>query len=199
MRCISSRFVRLRLRPGAGSLAEAARTLRSEASHPRRGRELSGGMVAMVQRGEWFELCDAEGPAALQVGKSANDSVSRLPISWRHHRARGARSQAVAAYLKHDVVYRLSRFQTGPNIGDWFVVMTYSDDMAYEKALASIEQDADANRPLPRLQSSRRGLTAKWSSISIFGTVDFNALVCLASQTAVAVASADVSSGSNAP
>jgi len=77
--------------------------------------------------------------------------------------------------------------------------VTYSDDMAYEKAQASIEQDANANRPLPRLQSSRRGLAAKWSSISIFGTVDFNALVCLASQTAVAVASADVSSGSNTP
>src|SRR3954471_4454320 len=26
-----------------------------------------------------------------------------------------------AVYLKHGVVYRLSRFQTGPNVGDWFV------------------------------------------------------------------------------
>jgi hypothetical protein len=29
--------------------------------------------------------------------------------------------------LKHGVVYRLSRFQTGPNAGDWFVVVQYAD------------------------------------------------------------------------
>ena len=28
-----------------------------------------------------------------------------------------------AAYLKHGVAYRLSRFETGPNAGDWFVVV----------------------------------------------------------------------------
>jgi hypothetical protein len=28
-----------------------------------------------------------------------------------------------AAFLKHGVGYRLSRFQTGPNIGDWFVIV----------------------------------------------------------------------------
>ena len=30
-----------------------------------------------------------------------------------------------AAYVKHGVSYRLSRFQTGPNVGDWFVVVQY--------------------------------------------------------------------------
>ena len=32
-----------------------------------------------------------------------------------------------AAYLKHGVTYRLSRFQTGPNAGDWFVVVSYAE------------------------------------------------------------------------
>ena len=32
-----------------------------------------------------------------------------------------------AVYLKHGVAYRLSRFQTGPNAGDWFVVVQYAD------------------------------------------------------------------------
>ena len=32
-----------------------------------------------------------------------------------------------AAYLKHGVAYRLSRFETGPNAGDWFVVVQYDD------------------------------------------------------------------------
>jgi hypothetical protein len=54
--------------------------------------------------------------------------------------------QLKAAYLKHGVVYRLSRFQTGPNIGDWFVVVTYADDTAYEKAQASIAQDAECQQ-----------------------------------------------------
>ena len=35
----------------------------------------------------------------------------------------------------------------------------------------------NANRPLPRLQSSQRGLAKKWSSISIFDTAGFAALV----------------------
>ena len=32
-----------------------------------------------------------------------------------------------AIYLKHGVAYRLSRFRTGPNVGDWFVVVQYAD------------------------------------------------------------------------
>ena len=41
-----------------------------------------------------------------------------------------------AIYLKYGVGYRLSRFQTGPNEGDWFVIVTYADETAYEKAQA---------------------------------------------------------------
>jgi hypothetical protein len=45
-----------------------------------------------------------------------------------------------AYYLKHGVAYRLSRFQTGPNAGDWFVVVQYADQMAYEKGADSFCQ-----------------------------------------------------------
>lgn len=46
-----------------------------------------------------------------------------------------------AAYLKYGIGYRLSRFQTGPNAGDWFVVVQYADQTAYETAQAAIAQD----------------------------------------------------------
>ena len=51
-----------------------------------------------------------------------------------------------AAYLKHGIGYRLSRFQTGPNVGDWFVVVQYADQTAYEKAQATIAQDPEIQR-----------------------------------------------------
>jgi hypothetical protein len=51
-----------------------------------------------------------------------------------------------AAYLKHGVTYRLSRFQTGPNVGDWFVVAQYADETAYEKAQADIAQDPECQQ-----------------------------------------------------
>ena len=51
-----------------------------------------------------------------------------------------------AAYLKHGVAYRLSRFQTGPNVGDWFVVVQYADQTAYEKAQAAIAQDPECQQ-----------------------------------------------------
>jgi hypothetical protein len=47
-----------------------------------------------------------------------------------------------AAYLKHGIVYRLSRFETGPNRGDWLVVVQY-DQAAQEKLQAAIAQDAE--------------------------------------------------------
>ena len=43
-----------------------------------------------------------------------------------------------AAYRKHGIVYRLSQFQTGPNTGDWFVVVQYDES---EKLQAAIAQD----------------------------------------------------------
>jgi hypothetical protein len=51
-----------------------------------------------------------------------------------------------AAYLKLGVAYRLSRFQTGPNVGDWFVVVQYADQAAYEKAQAAIAQDPECQQ-----------------------------------------------------
>jgi hypothetical protein len=51
-----------------------------------------------------------------------------------------------AAYLKYGIVYRLSRFETGPSVGDWFVVVTYADQAAYEKAQAAIAQDLECQQ-----------------------------------------------------
>ena len=48
-----------------------------------------------------------------------------------------------AIYLKYGVGYRLGRFQTGPNEGDWLVVVTYADATAYEKAQALFTQDPE--------------------------------------------------------
>jgi hypothetical protein len=48
-----------------------------------------------------------------------------------------------ATYRKYGVGYRLSRFQTGPNEGDWLVIVTYADATAYEKAQALFSQDAE--------------------------------------------------------
>jgi cytidylate kinase len=50
-----------------------------------------------------------------------------------------------AAYLKHGVTYRLSQFQTGPNVGDWFVVVT-CDQAAQEKAQAAIAKDPECQQ-----------------------------------------------------
>jgi hypothetical protein len=48
-----------------------------------------------------------------------------------------------AIYLKYGVGYRLSRFETGPNEGDWLVVVTYGDATAYEKAQALFSRDQE--------------------------------------------------------
>lgn len=48
-----------------------------------------------------------------------------------------------AVLLKHGVAYRLSRFQTGPDVGDWLVVVQYADSTACEKAQASFAQDPE--------------------------------------------------------
>lgn len=50
-----------------------------------------------------------------------------------------------AAYLKHGIVYRLSRFETGPNRGDWLVVVQY-DQAAHEALQAAIAQDAECQQ-----------------------------------------------------
>ena len=48
-----------------------------------------------------------------------------------------------AVLLKHGVAYRLSRFQTGQNVGEWMVVVQYADWMAYAKAQDGFAQDPD--------------------------------------------------------
>ncbi len=55
-------------------------------------------------------------------------------------------AQLKSAYLKHGVAYRLSRFQTGPYVGDWFVVVQYADQSAYENAQAAIAQDPECQQ-----------------------------------------------------
>jgi hypothetical protein len=49
------------------------------------------------------------------------------------------------ACLKHGTVYRLSRFGTGPNRGDWLVVVQY-DQAAHETLQAAIAQDAECQQ-----------------------------------------------------
>ena len=50
-----------------------------------------------------------------------------------------------AYYLKHGVAYRLSRFEIGPNVGDWLVVVQY-DQTAHEKLQAAIAQDPECQQ-----------------------------------------------------
>ena len=50
-----------------------------------------------------------------------------------------------AAYVKHGVSYRLGRFQTGPNTGDWFVVVQY-DQTVHEMAQTAIAQDPECQQ-----------------------------------------------------
>ena len=50
-----------------------------------------------------------------------------------------------AAYLKHGIAYRLSRFETGPNAGDWLVIVTYEAEIA-DKAQAAIAQDPECQQ-----------------------------------------------------
>src|SRR5689334_5297543 len=50
-----------------------------------------------------------------------------------------------AAYLKHGIAYRLSRFESGPNAGDWFVMVTY-DQMAQDRLQAAIARDPDCQQ-----------------------------------------------------
>jgi hypothetical protein len=81
-------------------------------------------------------------PMALQIGRN------QVTLSAISHYRGGAIDEVAplaqtlkAIYLKHGVGYRLSRFQTGPNEGDWLVVVTYADAAAYEKAQALFAQD----------------------------------------------------------
>ena len=48
-----------------------------------------------------------------------------------------------AILQKHGVAYRVSRFQTGQNVGDWMVVVQYADWTAYAKAQDSFAHDPE--------------------------------------------------------
>jgi hypothetical protein len=79
--------------------------------------------------------------------KSGGDQTTLSAIS--HYRG-GAIDEVAplaqtlkAIYLKYGVGYRLSRFQTGPNEGDWVAIVTYADATAFEKAQALFPQDAE--------------------------------------------------------
>jgi hypothetical protein len=83
----------------------------------------------------------------LRLCKSGGNQMTLSTIS--HYRG-GAIDEVVplaqtlkAIYLKYGVGYRLSRFQTGLNEGDWFVIVTYADATAYEKAQAHFSQDPE--------------------------------------------------------
>jgi hypothetical protein len=39
--------------------------------------------------------------------------------------------------------FGLSRFQTGPNVGDWCVIVTYADSTAYENAQTMFAEDPE--------------------------------------------------------
>lgn len=46
-----------------------------------------------------------------------------------------------AIYQTYGVAYRLSQVQTGPNTGDWCVIVTYADPTAQETAEALFARD----------------------------------------------------------
>jgi hypothetical protein len=83
-----------------------------------------------------------------QVGNGKNMTISAIS----HYRGGTIDEVAPLAktlkayYLKHGVAYRLSRFQTGPNAGDWFVVVQYADQTAYEKAQTVFAKDPECQQ-----------------------------------------------------
>jgi len=58
------------------------------------------------------------------------------------HLARALRER----YFKYGVDYRLSRFDTGANKGDWFARVTYADRKAYDEAQARFAEDAELQK-----------------------------------------------------
>jgi hypothetical protein len=51
-----------------------------------------------------------------------------------------------AAYQRLGIAYRLSQVTTGPDAGDWMVVVTYADDATYMAAQAAIAKDPDCQQ-----------------------------------------------------
>jgi hypothetical protein len=56
--------------------------------------------------------------------------------------------------LKHGVLaYRVSRFQTGQNVGEWMVVVQYADWMAYANAQDSFAQDPEHKKVVTEIST----------------------------------------------
>ena len=51
-----------------------------------------------------------------------------------------------AKYQDYGIGYRLSRFQSGPNQGDWLVVVTFADAAAYDQVGPLIPHDAEVQQ-----------------------------------------------------
>jgi hypothetical protein len=64
-----------------------------------------------------------------------------------------------ATYLKHGVAYQLSRFKTGPNVGDWFVVVQCADETALENAQAAIAQDPECQQAFAEIAKFARRIS----------------------------------------
>jgi hypothetical protein len=100
-----------------------------------------GGVGDSIKVSQWPSLI-------AQVGKGKNMTISAIS----HYRGgtidvvTPVAKKLKAAYLKHGIAYRLSRFETGPNVGDWFVVVQFADQTAYDKAHAAIAQDPEIHR-----------------------------------------------------
>jgi hypothetical protein len=98
--------------------------------------------------GERLGTSDTDtGAEALQVGEEL------MTVSAVSHYRGGTIDEVApvaarlkAAYLRHGVAYSLSRFQSGPNVGDWLVVVQYADQTAYENAQAAIAQDPECQQ-----------------------------------------------------
>jgi type IV secretory pathway protease TraF len=74
----------------------------------------------------------------------------KMPISAVSHYRGGAIDRVMppakrqkAMSLKYGVIYRLSRFETGPNAGGRLVIVQYPDRAAYDKAQGSFAQDPE--------------------------------------------------------
>ena len=109
----------------------------------------------------------------MQVGKGPDDSVSHLAliVVVPSNVVAPLAKKLKAAYLKHGVAYRLSRFETGPNVGDWFVVVQYADQTAYREGAGSYCARPRMPTGLYRDSKVREEDSAEnWSSISIFDT-----------------------------
>ena len=48
-----------------------------------------------------------------------------------------------AIYSKYGIGYRLSRLESGPNAGDWLVIVTCADAADFEKEGVMVAQDSE--------------------------------------------------------